>query len=270
MKLCLNLAFACTLRIGELLALTWDCVDISDESIQAGKASISITKELQRVSKKAMKALDSKDIITVFPDQGLHNRTALVLKAPKTPTSIRKVFLPKTVAEMLVAWKMEQDAAIEAIGNEYADFNLVIATPVGLPCESAQIRKALKNLIEENNLPPVVFHSLRHSSITYKLKLNQGDIKSVQGDSGHAQASMVTDQYSHILDENRQENAKLLEKAFYNGRGAEPEAEVKRKQIAMVDQMNAMGFDPLQLAKVLSNPDMVKMLQMLAGGGATA
>ena len=268
LKLCLNLAFSCTLRIGELLALTWDCVDISDESIQAGKASISITKELQRVSKKAMKALDSKDIITVFPDQGLHNRTALVLKTPKTPTSIRKVFLPKTVAEMLVAWKMEQDAAIEAIGNEYADFNLVIATSVGLPCESAQIRKALKNLIEENNLPPVVFHSLRHSSITYKLKLNQGDIKSVQGDSGHAQASMVTDQYSHILDENRQENAKLLEKAFYNGRGAEPEAEVKRKQIAMVDQMNAMGFDPLQLAKVLSNPDMVKMLQMLAGSGA--
>ena len=36
----------------------------------------------------------------------------------------------------------------------------------------------------------------------------------------------------------------------------------------MVDQMNAMGFDPFQLAKVLSNPDMVKMLQMLAGGGA--
>ena len=120
LKLCLNLAFSCTLRIGELLALTWDCVDISDESIQAGKASISITKELQRVSKKAMKALDSKDIITVFPDQGIHNRTALVLKTPKTPTSIRKVFLPKTVAEMLVAWKMEQDAAIEAIGNEYA------------------------------------------------------------------------------------------------------------------------------------------------------
>ena len=80
LKLCLNLAFSCTLRIGELLALTWDCVDISDESIQAGKASISITKELQRVSKQAMKALDDKDIITVFPDQGLHNRTALVLK----------------------------------------------------------------------------------------------------------------------------------------------------------------------------------------------
>ena len=80
---------------------------------------------------------------------------------------------------------------------------------------------------------------------------------------------MVTDQYSHILDENRQENAKLLEKAFYAGRGAEPEAEVKRKQEAVVDQMKELGFDPLQLAKVLSNPDMVKMLQMLSKSAAT-
>lgn len=28
LALCINLAFACSLRIGELLALTWDCVDI--------------------------------------------------------------------------------------------------------------------------------------------------------------------------------------------------------------------------------------------------
>ena len=33
-------------------------------------------------------------------------------------------------------------------------------------------------------------------SVTYKLKLNGGDIKAVQGDSGHAQADMVTEVYS--------------------------------------------------------------------------
>ena len=38
LKLAINLAFACSLRIGELLGLTWDCVDISPESIAAGKA----------------------------------------------------------------------------------------------------------------------------------------------------------------------------------------------------------------------------------------
>ena len=46
----------------------------------------------------------------------------------------------------------------------------------------------------------MVFHSLRHTSVTYKLKLSGGDIKAVQGDSGHAQADMVTEVYGHILD----------------------------------------------------------------------
>ena len=73
--------------------------------------------------------------------------------------------------------------------------------------------------IQKNELPKVVFHSLCHSSITYKLKLNGGDIKAVQGDSGHAQAQMVTDQYSHILDDDRMHNADLFGQAFYGGKG---------------------------------------------------
>ena len=55
----------------------------------------------------------------------------------------------------------------------------------------------------EQGLPEVVFHSLRHTSVTYKLKLSGGDIKVVQGDSGHAQADMVTEVYGHIIDEDR-------------------------------------------------------------------
>ena len=77
-------------------------------------------------------------------------------------------------------------------------------------------------LIKEHDLPQVVFHSLRHTSITYKLKLNGGDIKSVQGDSGHAQVSMVTEVYSHILDEERRKNAQLFEEAFYRRKELDP------------------------------------------------
>lgn len=33
----------------------------------------------------------------------------------------------------------------------------------------------MKDLIADNDLPSVVFHSLRHSSITYKLKLCSSD-----------------------------------------------------------------------------------------------
>ena len=52
------------------------------------------------------------------------------------------------------------------------------------------IRGSLKKLIKEHDLPPIVFHSLRHTSVTYKLKLKGGDVKAVQGDSGHAQVSI--------------------------------------------------------------------------------
>lgn len=57
--------------------------------------------------------------------------------------------------------------------------------------------------------------SLRHSSTTYKLKLNHGDLKATQGDTGHAEIDMITRVYAHILDEDRKVNAQKFESAFY-------------------------------------------------------
>lgn len=263
LKLAMNLAFSCSLRIGEVLGLTWDCIDISEDSIRAGKASVYIRKELQRVNKKSLETLGERDILYVFPEQTVNSKSVLVLKKPKTLSSVRKVFLPKTVAEMLVAWKMEQDATIRALGDEYQNYQLVICNQTGTPTEGNRLRHAMNSMIKNNNLPPVVFHSLRHSSITYKLKLNGGDIKAVQGDSGHAQASMVTDQYSHILDEGRQTNAQLLEEAFYAGKGSEKAPSVAPKADAVTLQAAAAGVDPNELIKILSNPAMVNLLKSL-------
>lgn len=67
LKLSINLAFTCSLRIGELLGLTWDCVDISPESIASGKACIYVNKELQRVSKSVMKTLEKKGCSSCVP-----------------------------------------------------------------------------------------------------------------------------------------------------------------------------------------------------------
>ena len=124
---------------------------------------------------------------------------------------------------MLVHYKAEQDMTKDALGAEYADYNLVVAGPLGMPTEQSTINGALKQLIEET-ISQSGFHSFRHSSITYKLKLNGGDIKAVQGDSGHAQASMVTEQYAHILDDDRRLNAQRFDDFFYQHHGAEPEA----------------------------------------------
>lgn len=50
----MNLAFACSMRMGEILGLTWDNVHISDEDIAADNAYVYIDKELTRASKRAI------------------------------------------------------------------------------------------------------------------------------------------------------------------------------------------------------------------------
>ena len=95
----------------------------------------------------------------------------------------------------------------------------------------------------------------------YKLKLNGGDIKAVQGDSGHSQVNMVTDVYSHILDEDRKKNARLFEEAFYEKKNLNPQMHEtpEGKMLSVPD-----GVDAELLAKVLSNPEMVALLTSLA------
>lgn len=184
-----------------------------------------------------------------------------VLKTPKTESSIRKIYIPRTVSEMLARQKAEQDKIKELLGNEYQDYGLVMATGYGMPMGTGSIHKRFAKLIEENNLPEVVFHSLRHTSVTYKLKLNRGDIKSVQGDSGHAQVSMVTEVYSHIIDEDRKKNAERFEEAFYGKKNLNPQmTEDPREKIIAVPE----GVDSELLTKVLNNPEMAALLSALA------
>ena len=216
LKVAFHLCFTATLRLGELLGLTWDCMDISEEAIAENRTYIIINKEVERVSKKAVDDLHSKDIILTFPSTRSNNKTVRVLKTPKTESSIRRVYIPKSVALCLIDLKKEQDAIIEALGSEYHNYNLVMATTFGLPIGDSYLRDKMQKIIDELGLPDVVFHSLRHTSVTYKLKLSGGDIKAVQGDSGHAQADMVTEVYGHIIDEDRRKNAELMENAFYN------------------------------------------------------
>lgn len=212
----INLSFACSLRIGEILGLTWDNIHISDEDIANDNAHLYIEKELQRASMRAIETLEEKDIIKIFPAFKVDAKTRLILKTPKTESSNRRVWIPKTLAYILREFKQTQETMKEMLGCEYYDYNLAVPLPNGRPCEERVLTESFQRLREECELPNVVFHSLRHSSTTYKLKLNKGDIKATQGDTGHSQADMVTKVYAHILDEDRKVNAVKMENAFYS------------------------------------------------------
>lgn len=142
----INLAFARSLRMGELLDLTWSCVDIGQESIDNDCAYRYIDKELQRVSRESLAQIGE----------------------------IRKVFLPRTVTQILVKRKKTVDELKELLGDEYRDYDLVFDSTQGTPTESNSINRAFSKLTRDHNLPRVVFHNLRHTSTTYRLKRSGG------------------------------------------------------------------------------------------------
>ena len=259
LKLAMLLAIGCSMRVGEILGLTWDCVDISPESVRNGSASVFVNKEVKRCYKESLEDLKRRghsDVILTFPEWKLTgSKTVLVMKAPKTESSVRRIFLPQTVAEALIAAREEQDKQKAFVGEGYMDFNLVIAHDGGRPYEEKQIAEMLRDFIKKEGLPPVVFHSLRHCSTSIKLEVSNGNIKAVQGDTGHAQARMVTDVYAHTHDDVRRTLAQKVEADFFHKEQAQPAGEksVSEKPAGDPTVMQAMQI-------IESNPQLAQLL----------
>ena len=85
----------------------------------------------------------------------------------------------------------------------------------------------------------------------------------MQGDSGHAQASMVTAQYAHILDDDRRLNAQRFDDFFYQHQGTEPEMPHHAEQ-PIHEENNTVDTDAAAaLAKLLADPSMATLIKIL-------
>lgn len=150
------------------------------------------------------------------------------------------------------------------MGEDYVDYGLVLAQENGRPCEDRIIGNAFARLKDKAGLPNVVFHSLRHSSTTYKLKINHGDIKATQGDTGHAGPDMVTKVYAHILDEDRKINAQKFEAAFY----ANPDMRQIEAQAVQKSQAPASPDLTELIRQLQQQPGLASTLAQLLNGAA--
>ena len=72
---------------------------------------------------------------------------------------------------------------------------------------------------------------------------------------------MVTDVYSHILDDDRRNNAMLFEDAFYSGAGKDP---TKQEPESQAEPAAEAPADAAALLKLLQNPEMAALLKTLA------
>lgn len=198
------IAVGCTLRGGEIGGLQWNRIFFDQQTID-------IDRVIDRVSKENVKKLSKMDIMFTFPNLYPGTKTAIVLKQPKTDGSVRVVEAPKNVLEALALLKEMQDRLKQELGSDgYMDYDLVICQANGRPVMTEHLNKRFKDILEEMNDPEIdsdeiVFHSLRHTSASAKLKLSNGDYNSVKHAGGWANLEMLTRRYgSHSFENDRE------------------------------------------------------------------
>ena len=135
-------------------------------------------------------------------------------------TSIHEVHtLLKTAFsyEELQAWleKLKQDE--QNAPEKYSNCGQLFRLPDGLPIAPELLTKWYHLWRAEHpEFEQIVFHGLRHSSATYQLLQSGGDFKSVQGNTGHATATVLMDTYAHTQDKPRLELTEKIEANFYS------------------------------------------------------
>ena len=234
LRLALHTSFIATTRNGETVGLTWDCLDFDNDRLE-------VDKTLQRINKKAFEFLPKDDLIFVFPEKNPGSKSILVLKEPKTETSKRFLYMTAPLKEELLERKRQVELQKQLLGENYNDYNLVFCLDNGDPIEPKLLERWFKKWQKrqpEGKYPEIVFHGIRHSSITYKLYMSRGDYKAVQGDSGHATSVMVTDEYAHMEDKRRHDLSKKIESGFYSAKGQVKEDGKLAELIRLIEKLD--------------------------------
>jgi len=159
LHLAVHIAFVCSLRIGEILALTWDSIDFDNSCIY-------VQKTLQRVSKDAVSTLPNDKQTLIIPPKIATSKSVIVLKSPKTSSSRRVVYITNELRDELKKRKVNQ-----CYSENHFDYNLVFSSEDGYPVESKVCEDWFRKWQEQTSctVPKIIFHELRHSSTTYKL-----------------------------------------------------------------------------------------------------
>ncbi len=176
-KVLFNLAIYGGLRKGELLALEWTDIDFKADTISVNKA------------------------VTVVSGKQ-------TTKVPKTKKSRRTVTIPHFLTLRLQALKRERLKYRLSIGDYWQGAEWVFIQTNGKQMSYSTPYSAFQDTIarynagrpEDQQLPAIPFHGLRHTSATL-LIANKQDVRTVSSRLGHAQASTTMNIYAHSFQE---------------------------------------------------------------------
>lgn len=169
----------CGLRLGEVLGLRWEYVDLTGCQLQVRWA-------LQRLQGKT------------------------VLKEPKSRTSRRVVPLPvMTVTALREHWQRQMADQAQA-GARWVDTGLVFTDELGGWLSPFAVRARFYRLLAAAGMDPIKPHDLRHAFAT--LLLSRGEsLKTIQSLLGHSSVKLTADTYTGVLPTLHQQAADKLD-----------------------------------------------------------
>ena len=236
LHLAVHMSMILSLREGEILGLQPGDLDFDAAD---GRGTISVNKALQRADKVALSKIDPTQIYHTFPDRREGSKSSLILKRTKTKKSNRILYMTKPLKEELLAWleKMKQDE--QSAPEKYSNCGQLFRLPDGLPIAPDVLTKWYRMWRAEHpEFEKIVFHGLRHSSATYQLLQSGGDFKSVQGNTGHATATVLMDTYAHTQDKPRLELTEKIEADFYSQNvGSKPGSAPEKQNLPDASQI---------------------------------
>ncbi len=172
------------MREGEVLGLTWDCVDFDN-------GVLLINKQLQ-----------------LHQEAGLE---AYKLVSPKNGKSRTVAAAPFVMARLKQHQTLQMEQQLKLGGAWSNPDGLVFTDELGGHLTKPTVYRAFKAVVASIGRPGARFHDLRHSYAVAAIRSGD-DIKTIQSNLGHATAAFTLDVYGHVTSKMKQESAARMEK----------------------------------------------------------
>ncbi|MBC7242350.1 MAG: site-specific integrase [Anaerolineae bacterium] len=179
------LAVATGARLGELLALTWEDVDLN-----AG--TLTIRRSLHRIAGQ------------------------WVVGEPKTSAGVRTIALPTEAVSALKRQRAIQAQLRLKAGASWQNSGLVFTGEHGQPLSQSTVQHALRRECQRLNLPPMTPHGLRHLHASLLLEAGL-PVTQVSQRLGHATPQVTMSVYAHALRRPDHEAVEAIRSAIAAG-----------------------------------------------------
>ena len=176
-----TLAFFTGMRMGEILALNWNDINLLTNTIHVTKTAYFLNKRNH-------------------------------INSTKTRASTRYITINNKLANMLRDWKQEQTTLLKEFIDDIDNLQVIQSSPISIT--KNMIDKKFKQILSRNNdIKKIHIHDLRHSHAS--LLINQGeDYLVVKERLEHASITTTIDTYSHLYPSKQKSLANKLDEIF--------------------------------------------------------